>query len=331
MDKDTILAAAQRMLDRGMPPEKVREFVQRAKARIQENEKDATDANTLSTGAKVATFADRAVNSAGFGLPSLIGDAVAAGIDPSKSFGDVRAERANRNEQLGSVGILADLAGGLATGATVTKALSQIPRLAKAGTAIRAGLEGAGQGAIQGATDNLTDLSGEGVKNAALGGGAGLVVGGTLGAGLGAGVGGIAGWLKGRSIAKDLVARGVNIKEAQALAKQLPSLDQEAAQAALAKLDEMAARATTPCGRPPTSRAMLTRSPENASGLVTRALCVVVGTTWARPQGSLRSRWTPTRTRFWPTERPRPMRRMVRRGRKARRLTRLHLTRSTSR
>jgi hypothetical protein len=242
MNKDAILDAAKRMLERGESREKVKAFVQRARSRMEANTKDTREASELSPALKVAQFGDRVAGSASFGIGPLVGDALAAGLDGDKSFKDVRAERADRNEQLGAVGYAGDVIGGLITGKAAYNALKLVPKLATASKAkpwLLAAGEAGTQGGVTGAAEGLDDLSLEGLAKSAREGAKTAAFGTVFGAGVGKAAGGAAKWWKGRNLAKELVAKGVNVEEAKLLARELPMMTMEKANAAIGRVDEM--------------------------------------------------------------------------------------------
>jgi len=207
---------------------------------------ESTAANELSPVMKAAQFGDRIAGAASFGVGPLVGDAIAAGIDPNQSFGDVRAARSGRNASLGKIGYVADLIGGVATGGASLGALKAIPKVAALGWKGKAALAGADamlQGGVTGAAEGLNDASAAGLSNAAnmakWGAGAGLLLGGAGGAIAGK----VGASVVNRGLLRDLTARGVNVKEAQAIVKQLENATPDAINAALAKVDEIAALA----------------------------------------------------------------------------------------
>lgn len=236
--KEQIMAAAQRMLDSGVSPQIAQEFINRAAKRLQANAADQASAKELSTGAKAASLADRALGGATFGLSGLATDALGSAIDPNSSFADLRQQREDRNSQLGGAGIAADLLGGLATGGaslSAIKGLANVGRAAKVGlAALDAGL----QGGVTSAAEGLNDLSVAGLKRAGsrglLGAGAGAVLGGTLGGA----VGGIAARRMSGKLGAELVSKGVNVKQAEILAKQLAEASPNDIAAALGRVDE---------------------------------------------------------------------------------------------
>ena len=242
ISRESVLAAAQRMLDRGVPREKVKAFVGNARARMEANAKDQSDSMRLSAAGKVAQFGDRVAGSASFGIGPLVGDALSAGLDKDQSFADVRAARADRNKQLGASGYAADIIGGLVTGKAAFNALKAVPKLAavaKNKPWMLAAGEAGTQGGITGTAEGLNDLSMAGAANAAKTGAATAGLGAGLGAVAGKAAGGVAKWLKGRNIAKELVARGVNVEEATLLVRELQNMTPEKATAALSKVDDM--------------------------------------------------------------------------------------------
>jgi hypothetical protein len=246
--RESVLAAAQRMLDRGTPMEQVKAFVDRARERAQSNAKDQQKAKELSAGGKTATFLDRISGSASFGVGPLVGDAIAAGLDGDKSFKDVRAERSDRNAQLGNVGYAADVMGGLLTGGGVKSlggvSLNAIKGLAGGGLgkkALVAAGDAALQGGVTGGVEGLDDLTFGAIKRAsgkaAAGAGAGAFVGGSLGATAGK----AAKMWTNRSLGKELAKRGVNVKTAEVLSAQLAEASPNDIAAALQRVDEFVA------------------------------------------------------------------------------------------
>lgn len=246
---------ADRMLKRGRPREEVESFVARAMERQGRNRRDVENAGQINGLTKAATVAGEFADGATFGLTGLAGDAVAAGFDPNLSFADVREMRAAREKQTGVVGGIANLAGGLMTGgaslnavkdianagrfANAIKSMANGGRLAKAGLA--AG-DAALQGGVSSAAQGMREGSWQGAKNAAQSGlvglGAGAALGGSVGLAAGKVIGKGAQWIKGRQLEKQLVQRGVNLREAQAIASQLSDATPEAINSAIDRVED---------------------------------------------------------------------------------------------
>lgn len=196
-----------------------------ARAREATNRRNAEDKpDTGLSGSQIARIA-------GQGVTLNLGDEIEAGVrsfSPNVTYGDalskIRGDIAEGRSKAPKTAFALEMAGGLVPGIGGAGLLAKGAKGAQLAGRMMSGA--AASGAVAGAG------AGENPMERVVGG----AIGGTAGAVLGRG----AQWIAGRKMAKELTSRGVNIKEAQAIASQLSDATPEAINKALARVDEFA-------------------------------------------------------------------------------------------
>lgn len=236
-----MLANVRALRAQGAPKSVIDAEVERWKPQIaNENASEKEQAGQIDNLTKAATVAGEFANGATFGLGGLAADAIAAAIDPNLKFSDVREMRADREKQTGWYGGLANLAGGFLTGGASLNAIKNAATLGRIGKVALAAGDAAAQGGVSGAAEGLRDWSAQGLANAGRAGATGAVAGALFGSTLGAGAGALAARRAAKNIGKELVSRGVNIGEAEVIAKQLAEASPADIQAALNRVNDFA-------------------------------------------------------------------------------------------